>query len=156
MNKSNENKKILVKKYANRRLYNTNTSSYVTLDDLFNMVKQGVDFEVLDAKSGEDLTRNVLTQIIFEQEAKGYSVLPVNFLRQIILFYGDKAASVLPQYLEMSIKAFSNNREKMQELCEQGENSCNPVNIMQTVAKQNLQLFENTFNMFFGSKKESE
>ena len=107
---------VVIKKYSNRRLYNTQISNYVTLEDLFDMVKEDVDFIVKDAKTGEDLTHNVLTQIIFEQEAKGYIMLPVSFLRQIISFYGDKVASILPQYLESSMKSFAANHEKMSQM----------------------------------------
>jgi polyhydroxyalkanoate synthesis repressor PhaR len=106
---------ITIKKYANRRLYNTSTSKYVTLDDLSVMVKAGDDFVVVDAKSGDDITRSVLTQIIFEEEAKGENLLPVTFLRQLIQFYGDSLQSVVPNYLEASMDAFSSNQERMRE-----------------------------------------
>src|SRR5271169_1075167 len=94
---------VTIKKYANRRLYNTGTSTYVTLEDLAVMVKEGEDFVVFDAKTGEDITRSVLTQIIFEQENKGANLLPINFLRQVIRFYGDSMQLVVPRYLEASI-----------------------------------------------------
>src|ERR1700690_3023988 len=95
---------ITIKKYANRRLYNTGTSSYVTLEDLADMVKSGEDFTVVDAKSGDDITRTVLTQIIFEQENKGQNLLPITFLRQLIRFYGDSSQMLVPRYLEMSVE----------------------------------------------------
>ncbi len=105
-----------IKKYANRRLYNTGTSSYVTLEDLANMVKQGEDFTVQDAKSGEDITHTVLTQIIFEQEAKsGQGILPVSFLREIIGYYGDQMQAMLPGFLDNAMKAFSEQQAHMRE-----------------------------------------
>src|SRR3954451_22764499 len=97
---------ITIKKYANRRLYNTATSSYVTLDDLAKMVKQGGEFVVYDAKTGEDITRSVLTQIIMEEEQKGTNLLPISFLRQLISFYGDQMQWLVPRYLEHSMKSF--------------------------------------------------
>src|SRR6186713_1984452 len=100
---------VTIKKYANRRLYNTGTSTYVTLEDLATMVKNGEDFAVFDAKSGEDITRSVLTQIIFEQENKegGQNLLPINFLRQLIRFYGDSMQMMVPRYLEVSIDSLT-------------------------------------------------
>lgn len=106
-------KPVIIKKYANRRLYDTQTSSYVTLQDLCTMVKQGQQFTVQDAKSGEDLTRAILTQIIFEQESKGYNLLPINFLRQIITFYDDNLGVVLPGYLEHAMEQFCNQQDVM-------------------------------------------
>lgn len=106
----------IIKKYANRRLYNTGTSTYVTLDDLADMVKDGEDFNVQDAKSGDDITHSVLTQIIFEQEAKsGQTMLPVSVLRQLISFYGDQMQMVVPSYLEHSMAAFANEQERIRE-----------------------------------------
>ena len=104
---------IIIKKYANRRLYNTARSSYVTLDHLAEMVREGEDFVVYDAKSGEDITRSVLTQIIFEEEAKGRNLLPVNFLRQLIRLYGDALQGIVPSYLESAMETFSHNQERM-------------------------------------------
>jgi len=98
--------RIVIKKYANRRLYNTGSSSYVTLEHLREMVKEGVDFVVYDAKSGDDITRSVLAQIIFEEEGKGQNLLPIQFLRQLIGFYGDQMQSFVPSYLEMSLATF--------------------------------------------------
>ena len=107
---------ITIKKYANRRLYNTASSAYVTLADLAAMVKAGEDFVVYDAKSGEDITRSVLTQIIFEQEGKeGQSLLPATFLRQVIRFYGDSVQALLPRYLEFSIDRFTNEQQKFRD-----------------------------------------
>ena len=106
---------IVVKKYANRRLYNTATSSYVTLVYLSEMVKNGQEFVVHDAKSGDDITHSVLTQIIFEEENKGENLLPIQFLRQLIQFYGDNLQSFVPSYLEMSMDAFSKNQDQMRD-----------------------------------------
>lgn len=106
----------IIKKYANRRLYHTGTSTYVTLDDLAQMVKKGDDFTVVDAKTGEDITRSVLTQIIFEQEGKsGQNLLPVNFLRQLIGYYGDSMQALIPTYLEHSFKMLADNQQKFRE-----------------------------------------
>jgi len=106
----------IIKKYANRRLYHTGTSTYVTLDDLAVMVKRGDNFAVIDAKSGEDITRPVLTQIIFEQEAKtGQSLLPINFMRQLIGFYGDSMQAMVPSYLEHSIQMLTENQQKFRD-----------------------------------------
>ena len=103
----------IIKKYANRRLYNTETSSYVTLDTLSQMVKDGVEFEVFGAKSGNDITKSVLTQIIFEEEAKGQNLLPIPFLRQVISFYGDSMQAFVPSYLEMSMDSFTKKQDEM-------------------------------------------
>src|SRR5438445_12194741 len=110
---SNEAKPTIVKKYANRRLYNTATSSYVTLDDLARMIKEGGDFVAYDAKTGEDITRSVLTQIIVEQEQKGQNLLPISFLRQLISFYGDSMQFLVPGYLEQAMIAFAGNQDQM-------------------------------------------
>src|SRR5579872_4656209 len=106
---------IVIKKYANRRLYNTATSSYVTLDDLSAMIKGGADFVVYDAKTGEDITRSVLTQIIVEEEQKGQNLLPISFLRQLIRFYGDSMRFLVPGYLEQAMQSFARNQEQMRE-----------------------------------------
>ncbi len=112
--RSSGNEPITIKKYANRRLYNTATSSYVTLDHLAEMVKQNQDFVVIDAKSGDDITRSVLTQIIFEEEAKGgQSLLPVRFMRQLIKFYGDSLQGVVPGFLELSLENFAKEQERI-------------------------------------------
>jgi polyhydroxyalkanoate synthesis repressor PhaR len=140
---------ITIKKYANRRLYNTSTSKYVTLDDLSVMVKAGDDFVVVDAKSGDDITRSVLTQIIFEEEAKGENLLPVTFLRQLIQFYGDSLQSVVPNYLEASMDAFSSNQERMREYVDgsAGRNLF-PFNQWEDMGRQHLAMFERAFQMF--------
>lgn len=108
-----ETPKVVIKKYANRRLYNTASSSYVTLEHLSDMVKEGIDFVVYDAKSGEDITRPVLAQIIFDEESRGASLLPITFLRQLISFYGDSMQSFLPSYLELSLDAFAKQQERL-------------------------------------------
>jgi len=104
---------VIIKKYANRRLYNTQTSTYITLEDLAIMVRHNEDFKVVDARTGDDITRNVLTQVIFEEEAKGAAMLPINFMRQLISLYGEKVQSIVPQYLDMTMEAFSKNQEKL-------------------------------------------
>ena len=106
---------VIIKKYANRRLYNTQTSSYVTLDHLCEMVKEGVEFEVRDARSGDDITRSVLTQIIFEEETKGQNLLPINFLRQLIRMYGDSMQAFVPSYLQFSMENLTREHERLRE-----------------------------------------
>jgi len=148
---------VTIKKYANRRLYDTHTSSYITLDDLCQMVKRGVDFVVIDAKTDEDLTRQVLTQIIFEQESKGYSVLPIKFLRTIIGFYGGKMQQFLPPYLEASMDSFTRNQDKMSEYVANAM-KFSPLAQFEEIGKQNMALFQRAFSMFspfeFGAKEE--
>ncbi len=139
---------ITIKKYANRRLYNTATSSYVTLDHLCQMVKDGIDFVVYDAKTGEDITRPVLTQIIVEEEAKGQNLLPINFLRQLISFYGDNLQWVVPRYLEHMMGAFATNQERMRESMKDTFGGMFPFNNLEEMGKQNLALFERTMKMF--------
>src|SRR5215471_20135962 len=114
--RSSEGEPVVIKKYANRRLYNTASSSYVTLEHLAEMVRQGVDFVVYDAKTNEDLTRSVLTQIIFDEENRGsQNLLPLQFLRQLIRFYGDSMQALLPSYLELSLDAFTQQQERMRK-----------------------------------------
>lgn len=138
---------ITIKKYANRRLYNTGTSTYVTLDDLGDMVRREEDFVVVDAKSGEDITRSVLTQIIFEQENKGQNnLLPVTFLRQLIRFYGDSIQTVVPSYLEMSIAAFAKEQESMRQSLAKAYGQ--PFEAMEESVRQNTELFNRTLRMF--------
>jgi polyhydroxyalkanoate synthesis repressor PhaR len=140
-------KPVLIKKYPNRRLYDTSSSSYVTLDDLCEMVKRGVDFTVLDARSEEDLTRQVLTQIIFEQESKGYHLLPVNFLRAIIGFYGGKMQHYLPAYLEASMENFTRNQDKMRDYVAKAM-QYSPLAQLEEIGKQNMALFRQAFALF--------
>ncbi len=137
--------RVIIKKYANRRLYDTSTSSYVTLDHLSDLVRREVDFEVRDAKSGEDLTRQVLTQIIFEQETKGEGALPVNFLRQLIGFYGGGSQSLLPAWLEMSMNSFSEAQERWSSGV---GGAANPFAMFEKQARANMEVFENTMRMF--------
>lgn len=142
---------IIIKKYANRRLYNTGTSAYVTLDHLSELVKAETPFVVQDAKSGEDITRQILTQIIFEHESKGQSVLPAEFLRQIIRFYGDNLQSYLPSYLNMSIDTFSRSRERMREAMTRaigGSAVPSPLGMFEDQLRQNMAMFENAAKMF--------
>lgn len=142
---------IVIKKYANRRLYNTGTSAYVTLDHLSDLVKQETPFVVQDAKTGEDITRQILTQIIFEHENKGESVLPAEFLRQIIRFYGDNLQAYLPSYLNMSIDTFTRSRERMREAMTRAIGTPSPVNAMglfEEQLRQNMAMFENAAKMF--------
>ena len=151
--KKNQPEPIVIKKYANRRLYNTDTSSYVTLDDLCEMVKAGSDFIVYDAKSGEDLTRQILTQIIFEQESRGQNLLPIGFLRSLIGFYDDSIREVLPHYLDSSMQSFMGNQEKMREFMSSGPlgqlGSLGQFSTqMEEISKQNMEMFTRAFSMF--------
>jgi polyhydroxyalkanoate synthesis repressor PhaR len=139
---------ITIKKYANRRLYNTATSSYVTLDHLAEMVKQGTDFVVTDAKTGEDITRGVLTQIIVEQEGKGQNLLPIKFLRQVIGFYGDSLGGLVPRYLEHSMEAFHQNESHMRTAMQEAFKGLLPMQRLEEMGKQNMALFENAMKMW--------
>ena len=139
---------ITIKKYANRRLYNTQTSSYVTLDYLAQMVKEGTDFVVYDAKSGEDITRQILTHIIVEEEGKGQNLLPISFLRHLISFYGDSLESVVPNYLENSMQAFAQNQEQMRDYMQNTLGDLNPMNQFEEMGKKNVAMFEETMKMF--------
>lgn len=151
---------VTIKKYANRRLYNTATSSYVTLDHLSQMVREGIEFAVFDAKSGEDITRSVLTQIIVEEEAKnGQNLLPIGFLRQLIAYYGDNMhRMMLPQYLDMSIRSFSDNQDKMRDYMQGTFGSVFPFGGLEEMTKQNMAMFERTMQMFspFGNAGAAE
>ncbi|MEM0985940.1 MAG: polyhydroxyalkanoate synthesis repressor PhaR [Pseudomonadota bacterium] len=135
---------IIIKKYANRRLYDTSTSSYVTLDHLSDLVKSNADFEVRDAKTGEDLTRAVLTQIIYENETKGEGALPLNFLRQLIGFYGGGAQSFLPAWLDMSMNSFAESQDRLRTMM----GGANPMAIFEDQARRNMVMFENTLKVF--------
>lgn len=147
---------IVIKKYANRRLYNTGTSTYVTLDDLAGMVKRGEDFVVQDAKSGEDITHSVLTQIIFEQESKtGNTLLPISFLRQLISYYGDQMQMVVPSFLEHSMQSFAQQQAQMQEQITKafGETPLSknlqlPMQMIEEQVRRNTELFQNAMKMF--------
>jgi len=138
----------IIKKYANRRLYNTATSSYVTLEHLCQMVKDGEDFVVYDAKSGEDITRPVLAQIIFEEEGKGEHMLPTAFLRQLIGFYGDNLQSMVPSYLELSMEAFARNQEQMRSYMNDSFGETNPFRQMEEVGRRNIAMFQQALSVF--------
>jgi len=140
---------ITIKKYANRRLYNTGTSTYVTLEDLATMVKAGEDFVVYDAKSNEDITRSVLTQIIFEQENKegGQNLLPINFLRQLIRFYGDSMQMMVPRYLEVSIDSLTREQQKFRDQMSQAF-GMGGFGAIEDQVRRNMEMFERTFSMF--------
>ncbi len=141
---------VTIKKYANRRLYNTATSSYVTLDHLADMVKRGQEFNVYDAKSGEDITRSVLTQIIFEEEGKvgGQQLLPIQFLRQLIRFYGDSMQALVPGYLNLSMDSFSRNHERIRDQVTSAFGGKGMLKEFESIARQNMQMFERAVRMF--------
>lgn len=141
-------KPITIKKYANRRLYHTGTSTYVTLDDLAAMVKLGEEFAVFDAKTGEDITRSVLTQIIFEQEGKtGQNLLPVAFLRQLISYYGDSMQALVPSYLEYSIQTLAQNQQKFRDQM-QSTFGTNVFQAMEDQVQKNMTMFRDALKMF--------
>jgi polyhydroxyalkanoate synthesis repressor PhaR len=150
---SAESKPVVVKKYANRRLYNTATSSYVTLEDLAKMIKDGGDFTVHDAKTGEDITRSVLTQIIVEQEQKGQNLLPISFLRQLIGFYGDSMQFLVPGYLEQAMVSFARNQDQMRETL-RATFGLFPFGQFEEMSKQNIALYEQALKMLspFGGR----
>jgi polyhydroxyalkanoate synthesis repressor PhaR len=139
---------VIIKKYANRRLYNTGTSTYVTLEDLAAMVKIGEDFVVYDAKTGDDITRSVLTQIIFEQENKeGQNLLPITFLRQLIRFYGDSMQMLVPRYLEVSIDSLTREQEKFRAQMAQAF-GVGGFGALEDQVRRNMEMFERAFAMF--------
>jgi len=137
---------VIIKKYANRRLYNTQTSSYVTLDHLAQMVKDGTEFEVRDARTGEEITRSVLTQIIFEEEAKGQNLLPIQFLRRLIRFYGDSLQAFVPGYLDMTMESFTKNQDAMKSRV--AEALGGGTQAIENLTRQNLAMFERAMKMF--------
>src|SRR5271156_3220841 len=143
-----ESAPVIIKKYANRRLYNTSTSSYVTLDNLSQMVRQGGDFIVYDAKNGDDITRSVLTQIIVEEEQKGQNLLPIGFLRQLIGFYGNNMQWLLPRYLDYAMKSFSHNQDQLSKNLSSSFGGLFPFGPFEEMGKQNIALFEKTMKMF--------
>jgi polyhydroxyalkanoate synthesis repressor PhaR len=145
---SSEAEPVVIKKYANRRLYNTASSSYVTLDHLSEMVRGGVDFIVQDAKTGDDITRSVLTQIIFEQESRGQSLLPVQFLRRIIRFYGDQMQGFLPPYLEMSMESFSKAQEQMRENFTRAFGATTPMAAFEEQTQRNMAMFQQAMKVW--------
>ena len=140
---------VIVKKYTNRRLYNTANSSYVSLDYLCQMVKDGVKFVVNDAKTGKDITQSVLTQIIVEEEAKGHSLLPIDFLRQLIGFSGDNAQQkLLPQYLDHTMNMFAHNQEQMQDYLRDSFSGTLTIGQLEELGRQNMAMFEKTMQVF--------
>ncbi len=146
--KNGDDGPITIKKYANRRLYNTATSSYVTLDHLCNMVQEDIDFVVYDAKSGDDITRAVLTQIIVEEEAKGQNLLPITFLRQLIGFYGDNMQWMVPRYLEHMMEGFATNQEKLRQSMQETFGGIFPFGNLEEMGKQNMAMFENAMKLW--------
>ena len=137
--------KVTIKKYANRRLYDTESSTYITLDRLAQMVREGREFEVVDAKSGEDITRQVLTQIIVDEEARGSTMLPINFLKQLIGLYGNSMQNFVPQYLEAAMDAFSQNQNAV--------NDAFSGNVFADLAKRNMAMFQDASRAFSGKQK---
>lgn len=146
--KAGEKPPVVVKKYANRRLYDTESSSYITLDNLAEMVRNGRDFVVYDAKSGDDITRAVLTQIIVEEEGKGQNLLPTNFLRHLISLYGGSMQSLVPRYLETAMTAFTQQQEQMRSAMQKTMGTLFPFGNMEEVSRQNMALMERAFSFF--------
>ena len=140
--------RVIIKKYANRRLYNTRSSAYVTLEHLSEMVKDGVDFVVFDAKTGEDITRSVLTQIIFDEESRGQNLLPIQFLRQLIRFYGDSMQAFLPSYLELSLDSFTRQQERLRDQITGAVGVAPGMGFIEDQVRQNLVLFNRAMKMF--------
>ena len=140
--------KVTIKKYANRRLYDTESSTYITLDRLAEMVREGREFEVVDAKSGDDITRHVLTQIIVDEEARGATMLPVNFLKQLIGLYGNSMQGMVPQYLEAAMDAFQRNQSAMRDAF--------GSNVLADIARRNMEMFEGASRAFTGGARDDE
>ena len=140
--------RVVIKKYANRRLYNTRSSAYVTLENLSEMVKDGVDFVVYDAKTNDDITRSVLTQIIFDEESRGQNLLPIQFLRQLIRYYGDSMQAFVPSYLELSLDSFTRQQERMREQIATTVGVAPGMGFMEDQVRQNLALFDRAMKLF--------
>ena len=140
--------RVIIKKYANRRLYNTATSAYVTLDNLAAMVRDGIDFQVVDAKSNDDITRSVLAQIIFEEESKGDSLLPIQFLRQLIGFYGDSMQSLVPSYLELSMNNFIEQQEQFRKQFASTFGAAPGAAMFEEQVRKNTAMFERAMKMW--------
>jgi len=138
---------VVIKKYANRRLYDTSASQYVRLDHLRRLVKEGCNFKVVDAKSGEDLTRSVLAQIIFEEESKGETLLPVDFLRQLISLYGDSMQSMVPSYLQMSMDAFASQQRVMRQKMADAMGG-DSIGVLEEQARRNMAMFQQAMQIF--------
>lgn len=147
---TDKNGTVIIKKYANRRLYNTATSAYVTLEDLAKMVRDGVEFVVYDAKTDDDLTRQILTQIIFEEESRGEALLPVQFLRQLIGFYGGQMQGVLPSYLEMSLDSFTRQQEQIRGQFSKAFGATPGAGLMDEAVKRNMAMFSEAMKMWPG------
>jgi len=143
-----EAERVVIKKYANRRLYNTRSSAYVTLEHLSEMVKDGVDFVVYDAKTNEDITRSVLTQIIFEEESRGQNLLPIQFLRQLIRFYGDSMQAFVPSYLELSLDSFTRQQERLRSQIAGAVGQAPGMGFLEDQVRQNLVLFDRAMRLF--------
>ncbi len=140
---------VIIKKYSNRRLYDTQTSMYITLDDVRSMVRKGTEFEVRDAKTNEDLTRQILTQIIFEQELNGEdSMLPINFLKRMITMYDDKMNDIFPHYLEGSMEAFVANQGKIREQFKELWGDYNPMEQLESMQRKNIEMMQSAMQMF--------
>ena len=148
LNPAGSQSTVVVKKYANRRLYNTETSSYITLENLAEMIRGGRDFVVYDAKSGEDITRGVLTQIIVEEESKGSALLPTTFLRQLIGFYGDSLQGVVPRYLEHAMANFARQQQQMRQAVQQTFTPFMPFGGVEELSRQNLAMIERAMSLF--------
>ena len=140
--------KVTIKKYANRRLYDTESSTYITLDRLAQMVREGREFEVVDAKSGEDITRQVLTQIIVDEESRGTTMLPINFLKQLIGLYGNSMQNFVPSYLEAAMDAFQRNQSAVKDAFS--------GNVFADLAKRNMAMFEDASRAFSGKKSDAK
>jgi polyhydroxyalkanoate synthesis repressor PhaR len=143
-----ETSPVVVKKYANRRLYNTESSSYITLDNLAEMIRKGRDFVVYDAKSGDDITRSVLTQIIVEEEGKGRAMLPTGFLRHLIGYYGDSLQNLVPRYLEQAMASFAQQQQQMRAAMQQTMGTFFPFGNMEEMSRQNMAMMERAMGMF--------
>jgi polyhydroxyalkanoate synthesis repressor PhaR len=149
MQAQRQSEKILIKKYSNRRLYDTQTSTYITLDDVRNMVKQNIEFEVRDAKTNDDLTRQILTQIIFEQELNGKdSMMPINFLKRMITMYDSKMNEFLPYYLEGSMEAFISNQEKLNDQFKEMWGQYYPLEKLEAMQRRNMQMMQAAMQAF--------
>jgi polyhydroxyalkanoate synthesis repressor PhaR len=148
LQKPAETPPVVVKKYANRRLYNTESSSYITLDNLAEMIRKGRDFVVYDAKSGDDITRGVLAQIIVEEEGKGRAMLPTGFLRHLIGFYGDSMQNLVPRYLEQAMAAFAQQQQQMRSAMQQTMGSFFPFGNVDDMSRQNIAVMERAMSLF--------
>jgi polyhydroxyalkanoate synthesis repressor PhaR len=148
VHKATDKSPVVVKKYANRRLYNTESSSYITLDNLADMVRLGRDFVVYDAKSGDDITRSVLTQIIVEEEGKGQNLLPTNFLRQLIGLYGGSMQGLVPKYLEHAMTSFAQQQDQMRTAMQKTMGTLFPFGNIEEVGRQNMAVMERAFSLF--------